>query len=229
MIPTGAPNEIFPDPETHADEQGIVAVGGSLSIERLTSAYRRGIFPWPVEGYPMLWFSPDPRAILEFDRLHLGRSLRKSMKRSEFTVTVDEAFKQVIIACGRVPRPGQDGTWITPELLRAYVKWHEAGAAHSIEVWERGMLVGGLYGVEVDGAFSGESMFHARPDASKFALLYLVQWLQSRGLEWMDIQMLTPHMEALGARAIPRSAFLKKLTQTHALGLKLFPSRPSEA
>lgn len=226
MISPNGSNEIFPDPESHADEDGIVAVGGALTLERLEAAYRRGIFPWPVEGYPMLWFSPDPRAILEFDRLHLPRSLRKSLKKSEFTVTVDEAFKQVIIACGRVPRPGQDGTWITPELLRSYVAWHEAGAAHSIEVWERGMLVGGLYGVEVGGAFSGESMFHARPDASKFALLYLVQWLQSRGLEWMDIQMLTPHMEALGARAIPRAAFLKKLTQTHALGLKLFPTRP---
>ena len=212
----------FPDPR-QATPEGVVAVGGDLHPETLRAAYREGIFPWPVAGLPLLWFSPPERGVLDFAALHLPRSLRRARRRSRLRLTIDHAFEAVIDACAGTPRPDQDGTWITPAIREAYVRLHRLGIAHSVEAWDDGRLVGGIYGVDVDGAFAGESMFHAVPDASKLALLHLVDHLAARGLDWLDIQMLTPHMARLGARAIPRDDFLVRLAATRARGLRLFP------
>jgi leucyl/phenylalanyl-tRNA---protein transferase len=176
--------------------------------------------------YPLAWFSPHPRAILEFDQIHIPRSLKRSQNQGAYEFTINHAFDQVIQACQKTPRPGQNGTWITDEMQEAYHVLHRLGIAHSVEAWsigeKGGKLVGGIYGVNVDGAFAGESMFHHAPNASKLALLHLASHLKSRGLAWMDIQMMTPHMKVLGAREISRDEFLLKLSQTRALGLKLF-------
>lgn len=211
----------FPDPRT-ADADGLVAIGGDLTPETLLAAYRRGIFPWPTEGLPMLWFSPGERGVLRFADLHLPRSLRRHLRQATWTLTIDRAFAAVIHHCSRAPRPGQDGTWITPQVRRAYIRMHDLGYAHSVEAWDGDELVGGMYGIEVDGVFAGESMFHTRPNASKAALLHLVDHLQQRGLDWLDIQVMTPHMERLGARPMPRSEFLELLAETRREGRKLF-------
>jgi leucyl/phenylalanyl-tRNA---protein transferase len=211
----------FPDPRS-ADEQGLVAIGGDLHPETLLLAYRNGIFPWPVTDLPMLWFSPPQRAILDFDAIHVPRSLRPLRRRPPFRLTIDRAFAAVIGGCAEAPRPGQDGTWITPELATAYVRLHRLGIAHSAEAWLGDELVGGLYGVDVDGAFGAESMFYLAPNASKLALLHLVDHLRERGLDWIDIQMMTPHMRRLGANTIAREEFLQKLAATRARGLELF-------
>ena len=189
------------DPRRAGDRE-VVGVGNDLSVETLVWAYKHGIFPWPMEGYPLLWFCPPQRAVLEFSRLHVSRRLARLRRTTSMTFTRDAAFAQVIDACRRSPRPGQAGTWITSELLRAYVQLHQAGYAHSVEAWDQsGVLVGGLYGVAVGGVFSGESMFHSVPDASKLALLHLIDHLQGRRLGWMDIQMLTPPHESAGGDA----------------------------
>lgn len=212
----------------------MVALGGDLSPENLLEAYRSGIFPWPITlenggatgmgGVPMTWFSPTPRAILEFNRIHLSRSLKKTSRQSEeiHSFSIDQAFEQVIRACAEVPRPGQSGTWITEPMLEGYLELHRLGAAHSAEIWNGDELVGGIYGVDADGAFSAESMFHRKANASKLVLLHLVEHLKNRDLDWMDIQMMTPHLKALGAREISRDDYLEKLAATRALGLKLF-------
>jgi len=199
-----------------------VAVGGQPEPEFLVEAYRRGIFPWPVEGYPLLWFCPPERAVLEFERLHIPRSLARERRRTKLTFTVDRAFERVIRACATARRAHEEGTWITPAMIRGYTKLHRLGRAHSVEAWEGGELVGGVYGVDAGGAFAGESMFHLRPNASKLALLSLVEHLGGRGLDWLDVQVMTPHVEALGARLIPRDEFLDKLARTLARGLRLF-------
>ncbi|MGO8670914.1 MAG: leucyl/phenylalanyl-tRNA--protein transferase [Capsulimonadaceae bacterium] len=209
------------DPRT-AGETDIVGFGGRLTVERLIWAYGHGVFPWPHRGYPMLWFCPRERAILDFSELHVPRRLARSLRRSTLTCTIDRAFGDVIAACRDAARPDQDGTWITPEIVRVYTDLHVAGYAHSVEAWENGLLVGGLYGVSVDGAFSGESMFHRVDNASKLALLHLVDHAGARGLDWIDIQTLTPHMEALGARTVPRDAYLDRLAETRRLGLSPF-------
>ena len=211
----------FPDPRD-ATPEGIVAVGGEPRPDILLEAYRRGIFPWPVEGYPLLWFSPAERAILEFRELHVPRSLAKEKRRTSLRFTIDRDFPSVIRACAGVARAHEDGTWITRQMIRGYCEFHRRGHAHSVEAWEGETLVGGLYGVDAGGAFAGESMFYLRPGASKLALLFLIEHLQSRGLDWMDIQVLTPHMEALGAREISRDEFLDKLARAQRRGLKLF-------
>jgi leucyl/phenylalanyl-tRNA--protein transferase len=211
----------FPDP-AHGSYQGIVALGGSLNAVNLMEAYRRGIFPWPMEGWPLTWFCPDERAILEFKDLHVPRRLERIRRNSSFRFTINQNFKAVITHCAKVRRTGEAGTWITPQMLRAYCELHRLGHAHSVEVWDEETLIGGLYGVDADGSFAGESMFHLRPNASKLALLHLVEHLRARGLDWMDIQVLTPHMTALGAREISRDDFLERLKATRALGLKLF-------
>jgi leucyl/phenylalanyl-tRNA--protein transferase len=204
----------------HQDD--IVGVGGRLDPETLMRAYRRGIFPWPVEGLPLLWFCPRERAILEFSRLHVGRSLARARRRTGLRFTVDAAFDGVIRGCAATPRPGQDGTWITDEIESAYARLHALGIAHSVEGWRAGDLVAGVYGVAVDGAFAAESMFHREANASKLALLHLVDHLAARGLDWIDIQVMTPHLERLGAHVVPRSQFLGRLTKTRARGLTLF-------
>ena len=211
----------FPDP-SRATPEGIVAVGGRPDPELLAEAYAAGIFPWPVEGYPLLWFSPPERAILDFNELHIPRSLARERKRTSFRFTIDRDFPSVIRACAGVERVHEDGTWITPEVIRGYCEFHRRAHAHSVEVWEGDALVGGLYGVDSGGAFAGESMFYLRPNASKLALLHLIEHLGARGLDWLDIQVMTPHMEALGAKEISREEFLDRLARTRRRGLKLF-------
>jgi leucyl/phenylalanyl-tRNA---protein transferase len=210
----------FPDPRRIRGD--IVAIGDDLRPETLVDAYRHGIFPWPVEDFILPWFSPVRRAILEIDSIHLSRSLRRSIRRSTLSFTIDRDFEGVIRGCAAADRPGQEGTWIFPEVVDAYIELHRLGVAHSVEAWEEGELVGGIYGVDAGGAFTGESMFHRRSDASKMALIHLGQHLESRGLDWIDIQVMTPHMEALGATTIRRNAFLERLAATQARGLVLF-------
>jgi leucyl/phenylalanyl-tRNA--protein transferase len=207
-------------------QEDIVGVGGDLEPETLLGAYRRGIFPWPVEGLPLLWFCPRDRAVLEVEHLHVGRSLARARRRSDLRFTLDVDFAAVIRACAETPRPSQEGTWITPDIVAAYSRLHALGVAHSVEAWRGAALVGGVYGVDAGGVFAAESMFYREPNASKLALLHLLEHLQGRGLDWIDIQLLTPHMTRLGARTLPRQAFLVRLAATRALGLRLFDPRP---
>ena len=210
----------FPDPRYAPSD--VVAMGEDLRIGTLREAYRKGIFPWPHDGLPMPWFSPRRRTVIFFDRLHVGRSLRKAQQRSPFTFTIDRDFRSVIAACAEAERPEQDGTWIAPNIVDAYTRLHDAGDAHSVEVWDGDVLAGGLYGVDAGGVFTGESMFHRRPDASKLALLFLIDYLRERGATFLDCQVMTPHMEALGAREIARGKFLDLLAEAQAKGLQLF-------
>jgi leucyl/phenylalanyl-tRNA--protein transferase len=203
---------VFPPPEAAAPE-GIVAVGGDVSPERLVLAYSQGIFPWPVRGYPLLWFSPDPRFVLDLGAVHVGRSLRKSVRRGRFEIRFDTAFDEVIARCAAAYRPGQDGTWITPELERGYRKLAELGYAHSIEAFEGNTLVGGLYGVAFGRAFFGESMFSHAPDASKIAFITLLGHLASRGYRFVDCQVYTDHLARFGADNWPRARFLAALRE----------------
>ncbi len=203
----------FPDPET-ARPDGLVAVGGDFSPERLRLAYRSGLFPWSAN--PITWWSPDPRGVLEFDQLHVSRSLERSLRRGGFRVTSDRAFSSVIAACAHVPRPGQS-SWISPPFVVAYQRLHELGFAHSVEVWKGLELVGGLYGVVTGGCFSGESMFHRVNDASKVGLVCLVRHLRERGFVLFDTQMVTPVTQQLGAQEIPRIEFLRRLSQAYPL------------
>lgn len=201
---------LFPDP-ARAEPSGLLAVGGDLSPERLLVAYASGIFPWFSEGDPILWWSPDPRLVLFPDKLHVGRSLRKTMRAGRFDVRFDTAFVDVMRACAATPRPNQDGTWITDEMIDAYVQLHDAGYAHSIESWADGRLVGGLYGVSLGAAFFGESMFAHEPDASKVAFVTLVESLRAWEFELVDCQVTTAHLVRFGAEEIPRAGFLARL------------------
>ena len=218
----------FPDPRQTGSE-GIVAVGGDLHPDSLRLAYRQGIFPWPISGVPvMVWFCPPERAILDFTRLHIPRRLERMRRNTRLTFTIDRAFDDVIEGCRTTPRPGQESTWITPAMLRAYRRFHRTGDAHSVEAWDGETLVGGIYGVDAGGVFAGESMFYREPNASRLCLLHLIAHLSARGLDWLDIQMLTPHMEALGATAIPRVDFLRRLRETQARNLALFERTRSQ-
>jgi leucyl/phenylalanyl-tRNA---protein transferase len=200
----------FPPPE-RADASGLLAVGGDLSPERLLTAYSQGIFPWYSEGQPLLWHSPNPRFVLEPDKLHVGRSLRKTMKSGLYEVRWDTAFEQVITACSETPRPGQSGTWITGAMLEAYVTLHQLGFAHSVEAWADGELKGGLYGVSLGAAFFGESMFAHAPDASKVAFASSVERLKAWGFHFVDCQVETEHLARFGAEPWPRKRFLEAL------------------
>lgn len=200
----------FP-PATSANRDGLVAVGGDLSVQRLLLAYQSGIFPWPIfDDDLMTWFSPDPRAILELDALHISRSLKKAIRKGRFEITFNRNFGTVIEACG-APAPGRNSTWITQELERAYIALHSAGHAHSVEVWEDQSLVGGLYGVSIGSFFAGESMFSRVDNSSKIALVYLVERLKARNFQLLDIQQDTPHMMSMGAKNIPRRQYLERL------------------
>lgn len=214
----------FPDPRT-ASPEGIVAIGGDLHPDSVMAAYRQGIFPWPVERLPLLWFSPPERGVLEFAELHLPRSLERARQHARLRFTIDAAFGAVIRGCASTPRPGQHGTWITPAVVSAYSRLHRIGIAHSVEAWDGDVLAGGLYGVDVDGAFAAESMFYRVANASKLALLHLIGHLTCRGLDWIDIQTLTPHMQRLGAKAVGREEFLAKLDKTRRRDLQLFSAR----
>ncbi len=206
-------SEEFPDvEEAFAEPNGLLAVGGDLSSERLLSAYRRGIFPWYSEDQPILWWSPDPRCVLFPGNLKVSRSLRATLRKDRFQVSVDRAFRQVMAACAG-PRRGQTGTWVTPELIEAYERLHRLGYAHSVECWRDGRLVGGLYGVALGRVFFGESMFAQEPDASKVCLVHLVRDLQHRDFTLVDCQVPTPHLESLGAVTIPRKRFIEMLKE----------------
>lgn len=200
-------------PPVHHAEDGLLAVGGDLREERLLLAYRSGIFPWYSEGEPMLWWSPDPRMILLPEEFHCGQSLKKVIKRGVYTLTIDAAFSRVIQACGETPRPGQDGTWITAEMEKAYIGLHQNGHAHSIECWCDGELAGGLYGVAIGGCFFGESMFSHQDNASKVAMYGLSRAAQRWGIPFIDCQVANPHLRRLGAREVSRSLFCKMLRE----------------
>ena len=229
-----SPSE-FPNPQTHDfpawvldgeyfyDGRDIVSLGNELTPENVRDAYLNGIFPWHIDGMPLPWYCPARRTILEFSELDISRSLEKERRKSKFTFTIDKAFREVMENCSKVKRPGQGGTWITPEFIKVYTELHKQGIAHSVEVWnETGELVGGLYGIDSGGIFCGESMFHKASNASKLALLFLIDHMRERGSTWLDAQVMTPHMEALGAKEIKRRDFLLKLKETQNLKLTLF-------
>lgn len=225
---------IFPNPRTHEfsewvlfgdyyyNARDIIGFGGDLSVENLNNAYCNGIFPWHIDGLPLPWFCPERRAILEFGELHIPRTLRKDQKKTEFIFTIDKDFPAVINHCAEAKRKFESGTWITDEFIETYIEFHKLGKAHSVEVWEKETLVGGLYGVDTGGVFCGESMFHLRSNASKLALLFLIEHLGKRGASWIDIQVMTPHFEVLGAKEIDREDFLDKLFATQKRYLQLF-------
>lgn len=193
------------------EPDGLLAVGGDLVPQRILNAYRHGIFPWFSPGQPILWWSPDPRAVLFPEKLKVSRSLRKSIDRNTFRVTFNNAFEQVIRACAETPRRGQDGTWISEEMQQAYIHLHEMGYAHSAESWLEDELVGGLYGLRLGRIFFGESMFSHRTDASKVPFVQLVRKLQSEGVVLIDCQVTTGHLLSLGAEEIPRQRFIELL------------------
>ncbi len=208
-MPVEIPRHSFEFPELdEADESGLLAIGGDLSIERLKLAYSKGIFPWYEDGMPILWWSPDPRMVLFPDKMIISHSLKQSIKKHQFTVTIDKAFEKVIRNCAKTPRKGEDGTWITREMKNAYIRLHKAGCAHSAEAWINDELVGGLYGVGIGKAFFGESMFHHVTNASKVAFYYLVEKLNSWNFEIIDAQVYTNHLESLGGEMIPRSQYI---------------------
>jgi leucyl/phenylalanyl-tRNA--protein transferase len=212
-------------PPHPADEYGLVALDYNLSPERLISAYRHGIFPWPDSGpaSPIPWVCPPQRAILEFSALHVPRNLRKSRRAlASLRFTIDQAFETVIAACALAPRPGQRGTWITPPMVAAYTELHRRGHAHSVEAWAGDTLVAGLYGVSASGVFSGESMFHRIDDGSKLCVLHLIEHLRTRGATWIDIQQLTRHFALMGAREIERADFLRRLASEQRANRTLF-------
>ena len=205
-----ASEPVFPDP-SEAEPDGLLAFGGDLSPERLLQAYAAGIFPWFSESSPILWWSPDPRLVLEPSRLRVSHSLARTIRRGRYRVSAYEAFREVIRHCADKPRPGQEGTWITDEMAFAYERLHHLGFAHSFEAWEGDALVGGLYGVSLGAAFFGESMFADRPDASKVAFVRAVAWLAGRGIRLIDCQVRTEHLSRLGAHEVPRRKFLADL------------------
>lgn len=215
----------FPDPN-EADAEGLVAYGGDLDPQRVLAAYAQGIFPWPYdETTPLLWFSPDPRMVLRPHDLHVGRSLQKIIARHTFEVRFDSAFDEVIRQCAATRRPGQRGTWITGEMIRAYNRLHEMGFAHSAEAWSEGALVGGLYGVSLGAAFFGESMFTQRPNASKAAFVHLVRQLHAWEFQLFDCQVYTEHVARFGATPWPRARFLDALTNALAAPTRQGPWR----
>jgi leucyl/phenylalanyl-tRNA--protein transferase len=205
------PDAPFPDPAlAETEPNGLLAVGGDLSPQRLRNAYRLGIFPWYTAGRPILWWSPDPRLVLSPDGLKISRSLRKTLRRDTFTVSLDRDFANVVHACA-APRPAAPGTWIVPEMARAYERLHALGLAHSAEAWHGDELVGGLYGVAVGRFFFGESMFSRASDASKVALAHLARRLSAWGYALIDCQVYTTHLASLGAIEIPRTEFQRRL------------------
>ena len=210
------PTRYFLDPE-RADADGLVGVGGELSPEMLLEAYRHGIFPWFDEQSPILWWSPDPRAIFELDGMHISRRLARTMRSGKFVATVNHAFGDVIRGCAYRP---SDGVWITEDMIEAYTRLHELGHAHSVEVWHESQLAGGVYGVAIGGLFAGESMFTRVRDASKVALVHLLERLRRRGFQLFDVQLLNDHTERLGAIEISRREYLSRLRKAIACEVK---------
>jgi leucyl/phenylalanyl-tRNA---protein transferase len=200
----------FPPPEL-AEPEGLLAIGGDLSTERILTAYRHGIFPWYEPGGPILWWSPDPRLVLIPRELRITRRLARTIRQGKFETRYNTSFAQVIRACAETPRQHEEGTWITPEMQQAYIRLHELGHAQCMETWRDGRLVGGIYGVRVGRCFCGESMFHRETDASKVALAALARQLQAEGVDLIDCQVKSEHLVYLGAREIPRARFLSYL------------------
>ena len=200
----------FPHPD-HADNNGLLAIGGDLSVHRLLLAYRSGIFPWYSPGDPILWWSPDPRMVLFPQELHVPKRLARVLRQGRFTLTLDSDFPGVIQGCASAGGRSREGTWITPEMMDAYIELHRMGVAHSAEAWMDGEIVGGLYGVCIGRVFFGESMFHKVADASKAAFVTLVAWLEKNGVELIDCQVRTGHLQRFGARDISRGEFLSLL------------------
>ncbi|RLS26933.1 MAG: leucyl/phenylalanyl-tRNA--protein transferase [Planctomycetota bacterium] len=201
------PSFNFPNPSL-ADPDGLLAVGGNLEPETLLSAYQQGIFPWFDEDTPILWWSPDPRAILEFDNLYISKRLARTIRTNKFQVTFNQDFDAVVQGCTYRP---EEGTWITPEVANAYGEFHRRGHAHSVEVWQQGILVGGLYGVAIGALFAGESMFSTVSDASKIALVALVSRLKEKGYQLFDLQIINEHTSMMGATEIPRDDYLARV------------------
>ena len=201
------PSFNFPNPSL-ADPEGLLVVGGNLEPETLLSAYQQGIFPWFDEDTPILWWSPDPRAILEFDNLYISKRLARTIRTNKFQVTFNQDFDAVVQGCTYRP---EEGTWITPEVANAYGEFHRRGHAHSVEVWQQGVLVGGLYGVAIGGLFAGESMFSTVSDASKIALAALVSRLKEKGYQLFDLQIINEHTSMMGATEIPRDDYLARV------------------
>lgn len=212
MIPFLGPLDPLPPIEAAVREMGgLLAVGGDLSPARLLDAYRQGVFPWgTVDGHP-LWYSPDPRMVLFPDEMRISRSLKKTLRAGRYQAHFDTDFPAVIAACAETPRRDQDGTWISPDMMEAYIRLHELGWAHSVEIYGEGNLLGGLYGLAIGGMFYGESMFARRTDASKIAFAHAVRFLQEKGFGLIDCQMRTSHLASLGAREIPRREFVARL------------------
>lgn len=201
---------VFPSPGL-AEPGGLLGVGGDLRPDRLLLGYANGIFPWYSDGQPILWFSPDPRFVLVPETLHVGRSLRKRVRRRDYRITLDTAFEKVIEGCRAAWRPGQSGTWITEDMEAAYIRLHRLGFAHSVEAWKGDELVGGLYGVALGGLYSGESMFATAPDASKVAFVWLAHQLRDWGFRLIDCQVYTDHLARFGAVEIPRDEYLGRI------------------
>jgi leucyl/phenylalanyl-tRNA--protein transferase len=201
-------NDLFFPPVSHANRDGILAIGGDLSPERLQLAYKSGIFPWFNEGEPVIWWSPNPRMVLLLDELIISKSMRNILNRNIFTVTFNQNFRDVISNCRQVKRDGQTGTWITNEMIDAYCKLNELGMAKSVEVWQNDQLVGGLYGIDLGHIFCGESMFSLVSNASKVAFIALVNQLKKDNYHLLDCQVYNEHLESLGCREIEREAFM---------------------
>lgn len=204
---------LFPHP-SEAVEDGLVAIGGDLSSERLIAAYASGIFPWYGNNDPILWWSPDPRLVLYPKKFKISKSLKQTLKKKPFDIRVDFAFEEVIKNCSKIPRKEQNGTWITNDMIEAYVKLYNLGLAHSVETWEGNKLVGGLYGLSLGNAFFGESMFHKRRDASKVAFFHLSQMALNWDFSFIDCQVTNPHLISLGAEEIMRDDFLDQLAES---------------
>lgn len=211
VIEPGSPPHFPPTTQALSEPNGLLAIGGDLAPERLLAAYRRGIFPWFGEGDPILWWSPDPRCVFHTDAVHVSRSLRRQLRHSSWSVSLDRAFHEVMQACAR-SRPGQPGTWIIPTMIDAYTELHRLGHAHSVEVWDGSELVGGIYGVAAGRLFCAESMFSAQTGGSKIALLTLAKALQSWAMPLLDAQIPNPHLASLGAMTLPRGKFLQIAT-----------------
>jgi leucyl/phenylalanyl-tRNA--protein transferase len=212
LLSPNDPSGAFPTVDAALREpNGLLAIGGDLGVRRLINAYRQGIFPWYNKGDPILWWSPDPRTLLIPRELHISRSLRKLLRKRRFALTMDRDFPRVINACAAVSRHGETGTWLQPEMIRAYQALHIRGIAHSVEVWEREQLVGGLYGVAIGRAFFGESMFSHASNASKIALVSLCQRLACWGFALIDCQVVTEHLLSMGAASVPRATFIAML------------------
>ncbi len=203
------------------DPDGIALISDEVSVSMLKEAYSLGIFPWPHENLPILWFCPEERGVLEFNELHISRSLIKDLRKHNWHITMNHCFEDVIRQCASQPRPGQEGTWITSFLIDKYIEFHKAGFAHSFECWNKNQLVGGMYGVFIEGIFSGESMFFKTPNASKACLLAAIDTLKKIGVQWIDIQMVTDHMKRFGGKDISRDQFLIKLKQSKNMSLSL--------